>query len=77
MPDIPDFISPVDGKVVHGRAGLREHNKRNNVTNTADFKNEWAAKAREREKFFTGSVSYDQDRRKDAIIRAYEKLNRR
>lgn len=35
--DIPDFISPVDGTLVSGRAALREHNKRNDVVNTADL----------------------------------------
>jgi len=37
MGDLPDFVSPVDGSVVSGRAGLREHNLRNNVVNTADL----------------------------------------
>lgn len=38
LPDLPDFVSPVDGKVYQGRAGLREHNLRNNVIPTADLK---------------------------------------
>ena len=25
MPDVPDFVSPIDGKVVSGRAQRREH----------------------------------------------------
>ena len=37
LPDIPDFVSPVDGSIVRGRAGLREHNLRNNVVNTLDL----------------------------------------
>jgi len=37
IPDIPDFVSPVDGSIVKGRAGLREHNIRNNVVNTLDL----------------------------------------
>lgn len=36
-PDHPEFHSPVDGKVYSGRAGLREHNARNNVVLTADL----------------------------------------
>lgn len=73
MPDIPDFVSPIDGKVVHGRAGLREHNKIHNVTNTADYKEEWAKAAKERERFFTGDSKYDRERRREAIIRAVDK----
>ena len=37
LPDLPDFVSPVDGKTYSGRAGLREHNLRNNVVCTADL----------------------------------------
>jgi hypothetical protein len=36
--DLPDFISPIDGTVVHGRAGLREHCARHNVVPTEDLK---------------------------------------
>lgn len=35
--DEPDFISPVDGKVYSGRAGMREHNARNDVVNNRDL----------------------------------------
>lgn len=73
MPDLPDFVSPIDGKVVHGRAGLREHNKLHKVTNPADFKEQWAKQAQERERFYTGKAEYDQKRRKEAIIRAVDK----
>jgi hypothetical protein len=38
MPDLPDFKSPVDGKVYSGRAGMREHNARNDVVPVADLK---------------------------------------
>ena len=38
MPDMPDFRSPVDGKWYSGRAGMREHNKRNNVISNMDLK---------------------------------------
>ncbi len=73
MPDIPDFVSPVDGQVVHGRAGLRDHNKRHGVTNMADFTNEWETKAKQRAKVFSGDPSFDRKRRREAIIRAVEK----
>jgi len=35
--DLPEFVSPVDGKLYSGRAGLREHNARNNVVLAADL----------------------------------------
>jgi len=31
MPDLPDFVSSVDGKVYSGRAGMRDHCARHNV----------------------------------------------
>ena len=37
MPDLPDFKSPIDGKVYSGRAGLRDHCARHNVVPTADL----------------------------------------
>ena len=77
MGDLPDFVSPIDGTVVHGRAGLRAHDKHHNVTNPADFKNEWAAKAKERERFYTPGSGYDRARRVEHIKRALEKTSRR
>lgn len=35
--DVPDFVSPIDGTVVSGRAGLREHCRRHDVVPTADL----------------------------------------
>jgi hypothetical protein len=37
MPDLPDFVSPIDGKSYSGRAGLREHCALHNVVPTADL----------------------------------------
>lgn len=37
LPDLPDFRSPIDGTIVRGRAGLRDHCKRHNVVPTADL----------------------------------------
>ena len=36
-PDLPDFVSPIDGKWYSGRAGLREHCAKHNVVPTADL----------------------------------------
>lgn len=38
MPDLPDFVSIIDGKTYSGRRGLREHCERHNVVPTADLK---------------------------------------
>lgn len=35
--DLPDFVSPIDGSVVRGRAGLRDHCARHNVVPTAEL----------------------------------------
>lgn len=76
MADIPDFVSPVDGRVVHGRRGLREHNRELDVTNTADYTNEWAEKARERERFYSGDPAIGRAERIEAIKEAFEKHRR-
>lgn len=36
-PDLPEFRSPIDGKMYSGRAGLREHCARHDVVPTADL----------------------------------------
>ena len=38
VPDLPDFISPIDGLAYSGRAGLREHCKRHDVVPNAELK---------------------------------------
>lgn len=38
LPDLPDFVSPIDGKRYSGRAGLREHCRRHDVVPNADLK---------------------------------------
>jgi len=35
--DVPDFISPIDGTVVRGRAGIRDHCARHNVVPTSEL----------------------------------------
>jgi hypothetical protein len=36
--DYPDFVSPIDGTVVKGRRGLRDHCREHDVVPTADLK---------------------------------------
>jgi hypothetical protein len=38
LPDLPDFVSPIDGTVVKGRKGMRDHCARHDVVPTADLK---------------------------------------
>jgi len=38
LPDLPDFVSPIDGKGYSGRRGLREHCVRHDVVPNADLK---------------------------------------
>jgi hypothetical protein len=38
MPDLPDFVSPIDGKTYSGRAGMRDHCARHDVVPTAELK---------------------------------------
>jgi hypothetical protein len=38
MGDLESFTSPIDGSVVSGRAGLREHCKKHGVVPTAELK---------------------------------------
>ena len=37
MPDLPDFVSPIDGVRYSGRVGLKEHNQRHNVVCASDL----------------------------------------
>ena len=38
IPDLPDFVSPIDGKMYSGRAGMRDHCARHNVIPNAELK---------------------------------------
>lgn len=72
MPDLPDFVSPVDKKVVNGRKGLREHDKRHGTTNIADYKETWQRTLERRAAFAEGR---DNDRRRtESIVRAFNDL---
>lgn len=77
MPDIPDFQSPIDGSIVHGRRSLRDHNKQHGVTNVADYTKTWEGKAKERADAFTPGSGYDGNRRREQLVRSYDKLRNR
>jgi hypothetical protein len=44
---IEPFISPIDKTMISDRKHLAEHNKKHNVTNSADFSPEYLASRRE------------------------------
>lgn len=77
QPDITPFVSPVDGSVINSRRDLEEHNRRNNVTNAADFKEHWEKSAKKREAFYQGKSEEDRKARIEALVHAYDKHNRR
>lgn len=70
--DLSDFVSPIDGQVVHGRTGLREHDRRHGTTNVADYKETWAKDAQKRAERRINGVK--DPRRLETIIRAYDDL---
>jgi hypothetical protein len=72
MPDLADFVSPVDCQVVHGRAGLREHDKRHGTTNIADYRDQWRRAGEDRAKIFQGTMSNKE--RIEQTRRAYDDL---
>lgn len=75
MPDLPDFVSPIDGKVVKGRKGYREHCKVHNVTNASDFKETWKQQAKERKNLF-GNKEARRQRAQD-LARAWDNHTRK
>jgi hypothetical protein len=44
--DIQPFVSPIDKSVISDRGQLREHMRRHNVTNAADYSPEYLARRR-------------------------------
>lgn len=70
MGDIEPFVSPVTGEVIGGRRQLRDHNRQNNVTNVADYKETWSRQKEQRARELSG---YDPSRRGD-ISRAVDSI---
>ena len=71
--DLPDMTSPITGEVIHGRAGMRKHNKDNNVTHAQDFTEHWASERKRRDDFYTSDRLGATGRRK-AIRQSIDKL---
>jgi hypothetical protein len=73
MPDIEAFQAP-DGTIISGRVAYRNYCKEKNLTNPADFKEEWAKKAKERERIFTPGSGHDKERRRELLSRNYKEF---
>lgn len=65
MPDLEAFQAP-DGTIISGRRAYNAYCKEKNVTNPADFKDQWAKQAAERAKVFVPGTGRD---RRDARAR--------
>jgi hypothetical protein len=74
VPDLPDIVSPVDGTIMHGRRGMREHMKEHNLIHTEELKGDFERNKKEREAFYTNAP--DPQRAHD-IARAMEQRRRR
>lgn len=73
MADLEPFQMP-DGTPISGRRAYNAYCKEHNVTNPADFKEEWAKKAEQRAKLFTPGSGYDKERRREALLRNYKEF---
>ena len=70
--DMPDVLSPIDGKIINGRSGMREHNRRHGVTFTEDFREQWKKQEKDRQRFFEGRS--DKKQRAEAVAQAFERV---
>jgi hypothetical protein len=68
MGDLPDFVSPIDGKLYSGRAGMREHNKTHRVVPVADCAGLPPMPA-------TGDTRHPQDIKRDRTARKEQIIN--
>ena len=75
MPDMPDFVSPIDGKIVRGRKGYRNHCKEHKVTNSSDYTEQWKQQTKERQQIHSNKQAKAE--RIEALKYAYEKHTRR
>jgi len=71
-----DGAQATDGTDISTRRRHREYMRRHGVTVADDYKHEWAGKAAERERFYSGD--FDKKGRTEAVERAvYQLENRR
>lgn len=70
--DIEAFVSPVDGRVISGRADLRQHNLKHGVTDPRDYGQSWfEKKAKDRQQDLELSGKKHKAKRVDDLQRAF------
>lgn len=73
LPDIEPFVSTVDGKPINGRKQLRDHNRRHDVVQYAEFSPEYIEKkVKERHQRLLGQTPEDRRDRIENLKRALE-----
>jgi len=73
QPDIEPFVSPIDQRIVTGRAALRKHNSEHGVVNYNEFGDSYfERKAAERVKVRQGD--FDHKGRTRDIVEAFNRL---
>jgi hypothetical protein len=71
MPDIQEFVSPVDKSVISSRPKLEAHNRRHGVTNMADYGPDYFQKAdRARSAKMQGATKEEKRQRIETIQQA-------
>lgn len=72
--DIDPFISPIDGRTISSRSGLREHNAQHGVTDSRDYSKEFLVKrSHDRVDRMQGNTKQDRQERINLIRHALER----
>ena len=73
--DVADFVSPIDGAVIHGRAGLRRHMQKHGVVPQAEVcPKEMAQKAAERRQMAAFTHPSQKAERLEVLRGAFESV---
>lgn len=72
--DLPDFVSPVTGETIHGRAGMRAHMKEHQLAHMDDFKQYWKDSAKERDEYSRGVSKKHRREVREALVESMKKL---
>jgi hypothetical protein len=77
LPDIEPFVSSVDGSVVSSRSVLREHNRKHDVVQYAEFSPEYIEKkVQERMLRLNGQTKEDKQHRIELLKNAIDNQRR-
>ena len=73
MPDIEQFVSPIDGSVITSRSQRNRHMKQHGVTHSSDYSPEFLAqRAKERHQQASGQTTADRNDRIRHLVRALD-----